>query len=570
MPIARFEMPDGRIARFEVPEGTTPEQAQAMIAEQMPAMQEPKSQPTGIRGEGFDKAMAYGKKPGEIKQNLGDLVAGAVRGAGSIGATLLAPRDALESLIARKMGAPELQVPSRRPAMDEALTTMGADPGSMAFKGGKLGTEVMGTLGVGGALAKGLAAIPYVAKNAPLLINAIRSGGMNLGGTTGGRVADMGLRMTGGAITGGGAAGLINPEDAGAGALVGAVAPPVIQAAGAAGKNLGERMASKYDDALAAFGRGAPKRETIKTAVEAGYVIPPNLVNPSTKNALIESFSGKQATGQIASVRNQQVTEKLVRESLGLADDVPLTKTALEQIRKIEGGAYQKVANLSDDAAQTLEALKQARNDAQGWFNAYNRSASPADLAKAKEFRAMADSLENALEFHATAAGKESLIPALKEARKQIAKTYTVERALNDASGTVNARVLGRLYEKGKPLSGGLETVGKFASSFPSVSQAPQQMGSPAAHNLRASLALLMSGGGVAAAGPLGLAAGVAPFVAGPASRSIMFRKGAQEALANQAAPSMGIPAHLAELLQNRELQELLVRSAPAIAAQGR
>jgi hypothetical protein len=35
MPIARFEMPDGRIARFEVAEGTTPEQAQTMIAEQM-------------------------------------------------------------------------------------------------------------------------------------------------------------------------------------------------------------------------------------------------------------------------------------------------------------------------------------------------------------------------------------------------------------------------------------------------------------------------------------------------------------------------------------------------------
>lgn len=32
MPIARFEMPDGRIARFEVPEGTTPEAAQEMIA----------------------------------------------------------------------------------------------------------------------------------------------------------------------------------------------------------------------------------------------------------------------------------------------------------------------------------------------------------------------------------------------------------------------------------------------------------------------------------------------------------------------------------------------------------
>jgi hypothetical protein len=35
MPIARFEMPDGRIARFEVPEGTTPEQAQQLISQEI-------------------------------------------------------------------------------------------------------------------------------------------------------------------------------------------------------------------------------------------------------------------------------------------------------------------------------------------------------------------------------------------------------------------------------------------------------------------------------------------------------------------------------------------------------
>jgi len=33
MPIAKFQMEDGRVARFEVPEGTTPEQAQTMIQE---------------------------------------------------------------------------------------------------------------------------------------------------------------------------------------------------------------------------------------------------------------------------------------------------------------------------------------------------------------------------------------------------------------------------------------------------------------------------------------------------------------------------------------------------------
>jgi len=43
MPIARFEMPDGRIARFEVAEGTTPEQAQTMIAEQLATSASPMS-----------------------------------------------------------------------------------------------------------------------------------------------------------------------------------------------------------------------------------------------------------------------------------------------------------------------------------------------------------------------------------------------------------------------------------------------------------------------------------------------------------------------------------------------
>lgn len=50
MPIARFEMPDGRIARFEVPEGTTPEQAQAMIQQHLSA---PKTE------------MRQGPRPGE-------------------------------------------------------------------------------------------------------------------------------------------------------------------------------------------------------------------------------------------------------------------------------------------------------------------------------------------------------------------------------------------------------------------------------------------------------------------------------------------------------------------------
>ena len=551
------ELPDGTILEF--PEGTSSDIVQKAVKSRL-----------GISSPSLGDT---------VKQELGNVAAGALRGAGSIGSTILWPIDKATDIIKGDRGqtlsslvtgqAPLSRNEERRQQMDEALKTMGAQPESLAYKSGKLGAEVAGTLGVGGGLAKAASAIPGVASKAPLLINALRSGGMTLGGTTGSRLADMGLRMAAGGATGGASAGLINPEDAATGAVIGAVMPPAIQGAAAAGQAIGRKASEKYAEALAKFNRQAPLRATLKEAVDAGYVVPPNMVNPSTKNAIIESFSGKQATSQLASVRNQDVTEKLVRQSLGLADDAPLTKGALEQIRKIEGGAYQKVGELSDQAASDLEALKQARNDAQAWFNAYNRSASPADLAKAKEFRDTATALESALEQHAQDAGKPELIPALKAARQQIAKTYTVQRALNEASGTVNAKVLGRMYEKGTPLSGGLETAGKFASSFPSVAQAPQQMGSPAAHNLRSMASLLMGGGGAAAAGPAGLAAGVLPFAAGPASRAVMFRQSAQKALANQTAPSMSKAAQLAMMLQNPEIQQMLARSAPAISVQG-
>ncbi len=60
MPVARFQMPDGRIARFEVPEGTTPEQAQAMMVahfEQQPA---PKESRKGSGSDIVDASNAVG------------------------------------------------------------------------------------------------------------------------------------------------------------------------------------------------------------------------------------------------------------------------------------------------------------------------------------------------------------------------------------------------------------------------------------------------------------------------------------------------------------------------------
>lgn len=522
-----------------------------------PLVDEPRKN-VDIRGEGYDAAMNYTGKNAR---------AGAARGFGSIGATLLTPVD-------MAMGNTEsIGNPERRKAMDDGAQAMGGDPASPEFQTNKLLAEMLGTSGVGSFLAKGVQMIPGAAKALPHLIESLRTGGMATNGATG--VYGTGVRVAGGAVNGAATAGLINPEAAQEGALIGATMAPAVQVAGKAGQYIGEKAADKYAEAVKRYKQRAPLNETIEKAVEAGYVIPPNMVKPSLSNQVIESISGKQATQQIASTRNTEVTEKLVRKSLGIADDVPLSAGTLEDLRKTAGKAYAEVSNLSPQAAADLEALKVARNEAQGWFKAYNRSARPDDLKLAKEARALSDQLETALESHAAAAKRPDLIPALRDARKQIAKTYTVSRALNDASGTVDARVLGRMHEKGLPLSDGLDVAGRFASAFPTIAKSPQQIGSPAAHNLKSMASAIMgtgSGlggaaiGGAALSAPLAVAGAAVPFVVPAAARSMMFRQGAQRALIPQ-APEMSKAAQLAQLLVSPELRQALLRSAPVTAS---
>ena len=53
MPIARFQMPDGRIARFEIPEGLSPAQAEALIQSQFSPTQRTYGEALGDIGAGL-------------------------------------------------------------------------------------------------------------------------------------------------------------------------------------------------------------------------------------------------------------------------------------------------------------------------------------------------------------------------------------------------------------------------------------------------------------------------------------------------------------------------------------
>lgn len=66
MPVARFQMPDGRIARFEVPDGTTPEQAQSMIAQHL-AGQQPAAAPAAPADDGGRAARIAARNAAQLE-----------------------------------------------------------------------------------------------------------------------------------------------------------------------------------------------------------------------------------------------------------------------------------------------------------------------------------------------------------------------------------------------------------------------------------------------------------------------------------------------------------------------
>ena len=176
-----------------------------------------------------------------IGTTLKKAVEGAALGISDIGNTALnvitAPLAAVSPTVA--------QWNRTRNADFDALTEQNKD--STAFKVGRLAGNVATTAPVGGALAQGVrAAAPIVARagmSAPTLqtlANSIESGGMTLGGASSSRLADLAYRTAGGAVTGGASTALVNPNEAGVGAVVGGALPGSAKLVGAAGSKLKE------------------------------------------------------------------------------------------------------------------------------------------------------------------------------------------------------------------------------------------------------------------------------------------------------------------------------------------
>lgn len=251
----------------------------------------------------------------------------------------------------------------------------------------------------------------------------------------------------------------------------------------------------------------APKSAAITQAKEAGYVLPPAEANPNLLNRFLEGFSGQAKVQQLASQKNQPVTNQIARKALGISDDTPISVEVLEEVRRNAGkSGYEPVRKsgrvtadatyeaeldqiaskysgaekdfpkmASDEVRAAVDSAKVAEFDAGSGLDAIKIQRAKADKAfragdteLGKAHKAVAGAIEGQLERHLEESGAQSLEP-FRQARQVIARSYDVQKALK--GNDVDARVLAAQLRKGKPLGGGLEKAAEFGERFKGAAQ---------------------------------------------------------------------------------------------------
>lgn len=319
---------------------------------------------------------------------------------------------------------------------------------------------------------------------------------------------------------------VFRPETAavlGAGVNTGIQAAPSLLLRGL--KPVAANIAAKSDQRAADLKSiNSVKDQTIKDARERGYVFPQSEIEGSFIGNKVESLGGKAATAQEANRRNQAVSDKIGREEAGLAPNEPLDKPTLAAARDRIAAPYREVTNASPAAAQALEKVRALRNEAHGEWDHFAVSRDPAVKAKAKALDAEALRQEGIIDMEATRLGIPGLLDRVRQARKELAKNYDVERALNLGDGHVDARVWGRMLDRDKPLSDGLRVAARTAEAMDRFMKAESSTPSPGVSKLHWPLAGALALGGHATLGPAGALMGLLPLLDGPA-RSLALSK---------------------------------------------
>lgn len=253
-------------------------------------------------------------------------------------------------------------------------------------------------------------------------------------------------------------------------------------------------------------------------AQREGYVVPPSTVNPSALNKTLESIGGKIAMEQDASLKNQKVTDSLVKRDLGLSESTQMSEDVLPALRTQAAQPYKALRSVGtmradgdygkaldaissqytgaakdfpelarNDILKAVEAVRKPSFDADSAMDAIailrdkaSTAYTQGDKALGKAYREISGAMEGAIERSLARRGKDSaaLLKEFREARQLIAKSYTAEGALNASAGSFNATKLATQLAKGKPLSGESKKAAAFAQAFPKAAKLVLDSGS--------------------------------------------------------------------------------------------
>lgn len=262
------------------------------------------------------------------------------------------------------------------------------------------------------------------------------------------------------------------------------------------------------------------KEINLKKADDLGLVKPPATSNPTTLNKLAEGYAGKVSTAQAASVKNRDIFNDVAKKALDLPKDAELTPETMEAVRDAQSPHYEAIKQVQNikfgseynnelsnltktadkitsslpnfkstasqqikdlvesikpqngmmDGETAVELSKALRSEASAYDANAIRTGDPSAKALARAYRGSASAVENAIEDHLNNIGQPELAKNWDNARRTIAKSYTIQNAL-DGAGNIDATKLGKQLIKGKPLSGDLEAIADFANTYPKASK---------------------------------------------------------------------------------------------------
>ena len=361
----------------------------------------------------------------------------------------------------------------------------------------------------------------------------------------------------------------------------------------AVGKGVRPAVAQAKQQAARVAAARAQQLEGLRAAKEAGYAVSPNEAQAGAIGRTVESLAGEPKATKLLSRRNQELTNRLAAKDVGLPEDMPISREALQKVRSEAGQDYETVKGIgrikSDpqykadlakinqsyetsaadfahrgespirktmeglkidefNATSAVEEVKLLRSDADKAFRQGDQSLGRALRSAAQ---AIDDQLARTVVDRATVG---QIAPDAAErylnARKRIAKSHMAEDALNEATGNIDASLYAKAFEGGKPLSGPSATIGRVAAQFPKSTRLAEKLGATGGTIFDIGLGLGAGGIGLGAGAVPGAGAAAAGMLARPAGRALLASKLGQRLLVRpgKALPSWVKPVDIATM----------------------